>query len=167
MTESFVAVLSARQLGESFSNNTWVISRQVAGLTHDDSLIQPPVRGNCLNWVLGHIAVHRDHILSSLGEEKILGEEAGARYERGSQPIVADGEGVMPLEALRDAINRGQERIATALAKATEDDLAKMLSDGGTTSVAKHVRFLFWHESYHTGQTEILRQLAGTDDQVI
>jgi hypothetical protein len=26
---------------------------------------------------------------------------------------------------------------------------------------------LYWHEAYHTGQTEYLRQLAGKDDCVV
>jgi hypothetical protein len=29
------------------------------------------------------------------------------------------------------------------------------------------VFFLYFHETYHVGQTELLRQLAGKNDQVI
>lgn len=33
--------------------------------------------------------------------------------------------------------------------------------------IARPVTFLYRHETYHTGQTEYQRQLAGTDDHVI
>jgi len=37
----------------------------------------------------------------------------------------------------------------------------------GTTTLGQLTFFLCWHESYHTGQTEALRQLAGKNDKVI
>ena len=55
-------------LANGFESNTWVILKQVEGLTHEDSLIQPPFRGNCLNWVLGHIADNRNTMLRFAGE---------------------------------------------------------------------------------------------------
>lgn len=161
------SVLSAGQLADAFGSNTRVIARQVAGLTHADSLLQPPVRGNCLNWVLGHIAVHRDYVLEALGEEKVLGDEAITRYGSGSEPILGDEDGVLPLDTLLDAIDRAQERISTALARATAADLAREAPDSAPRTVAQQVFFLQWHETYHTGQTELLRQLAGTNDKVI
>lgn len=46
-----------------------VIRRQTAGLTHEDSLLQPSHGGNCLNWVVGHITIARANILALLGEQ--------------------------------------------------------------------------------------------------
>lgn len=160
-------VLSAQQLADAFASNARVIARQTAGLTHADSLLQPPVRGNCLNWVLGHIAVHRDYILEALGEEKILGEAPIARYDLGSAPILGDEEGVLPLDTLLAAIDQSQVHIAAALERATAADLAQEAPKSEPATVARQVCFLYWHETYHTGQTEFLRQLAGTDDQVM
>lgn len=34
-------------------------------------------------------------------------------------------------------------------------------------TLGERVLGLYFHETYHTGQTEILRQLAGVDDRVI
>jgi uncharacterized damage-inducible protein DinB len=160
-------ILTAQGLAESFASNTRVIARQCAGLTHADSLLQPPMRGNCLNWVLGHIAVHRDYILEAMGEEKILGDGPVARYDFGSEPILGDDEGVLPLDTLLATLNEGQERIAAALARATTESLAQEAPKSEPATVAHQVFFLYWHETYHTGQTEYLRQLAGTDDKVI
>jgi hypothetical protein len=163
-----IPVLTAQQLADAFARNVRIIKRQVAGLTHADSLIQPPVRGNCLNWVLGHIAVHRDYILATLGEPKTLDEAAAERYGSGSEPVLGDGEGVLPLETLLGAIDLAQERIVATLARAGADDLAKELPTGERTiTVAQQVFGLYFHETYHTGQTELLRQLAGTNDKVI
>lgn len=161
------SILSAQGLADLFATNTRVIGRQVAGLTHADSLLQPSVRGNCLNWVLGHIVVHRDYVLEAMGEEKVLGEDAVGRYDRESEPITGDGPGVLPLETLLDALNTTQERIADALSRATDESLAQPTPKSEPATVARQVSFLLWHETYHAGQTEPLRQLAGTDDKVI
>lgn len=160
-------VLTAQEFADAFASNARVIARQAAGLTHADSLLQPPVRGNCLNWVLGHIAIHRDYILEALGEEKILGAAPIARYDRGSAPILGEEAGVLPLDTLLAAIDEAQKHIAAALARATADSLAREAPKSEPATVARQVFFLYWHETYHTGQTEFLRQLAGTNDKVI
>jgi uncharacterized damage-inducible protein DinB len=161
------SVLSAHDLANRFATNTRVIGQQIDGLTHADSLLQPPVRGNCLNWVLGHIVVHRDYVLEAMSEEKVLGDEAVARYDFGSEPITGDEPGVLPLETLLEALNTTQERIADALSRATDESLAALAPKSEPATVGSHVAFLHWHETYHVGQTEFLRQLAGTDDKVI
>jgi uncharacterized damage-inducible protein DinB len=160
-------VQNARQLTDALERNTQIIARQVAGLSHSDSLIQPPVRGNCLNWVLGHIAVHRDFMLEALCLDRVLDDAAKARYDRGSAPILGEDEGVLTLDTLLEAINEAQRRLAQALGRATEGDLNLPAPGSEPSTVAEHVSFLHWHETYHLGQTEFLRQLAGTDDQVI
>ena len=34
-------------------------------------------------------------------------------------------------------------------------------------TLRKRLAFMAWHDSYHTGQTEYLRQLTGVNDKVI
>ncbi len=160
-------VLTTRQLAGAFARNAGLIAQQVQDLTHADSLIQPPVRGNCLNWVLGHIAVHRDYVLEALGEEKVLGEAPIARYDRGSAPILGEGEGVLPLATLLAAIDQSQVNIAAALTRLSPAELEKEAPKSEPRTVAEMASFLYWHETYHTGQTELLRQLAGTDDRIM
>ncbi len=161
------AVLTAQELALALAGNVRVIGRQVAGLSHADSLLQPPVRGNCLNWVLGHIAVHRDFILEALGAPQVLGNAARERYDRESEPILEDEPGVIALGSLLSALDQTQERIEGILCQSKAADLARKVSEADSTSVARFVSFLYWHETYHVGQTELLRQLAGTDDKVI
>ena len=139
---------------------------QTAGLSHQDSLLQVP-GVNCLNWVLGHIADSRDRVLGFLGQPPILGEEA-ARYRRESDPVTGDGPGVLSLERLLAALAEGQERIAAALAGMSDEVLMEMRQDGDRTlPLGTLLHFANWHETYHVGQTELLRSLAGKTDKVI
>ena len=161
------SILSAAQLAVYFATNGRWIERQCAGLSHDDSLLQPAMRGNCLNWVIGHIAVHRDFILQALKQPKILGDEHQATYDIDSEPILEDDEDVVELETLLEAIEQSQVVISNVLAEMSAADFARQAFDDGPETVAQMVFFLYWHETYHLGQTEYLRQLAGTDDRIM
>lgn len=161
------SISTAGDMAGLFAMNNRILHRQLEGLTHADSLVQPPVRGNCLNWILGHILVHRDYILDALGSEKLLDEATTRRYDRESAPILEDGDDVMQLESLVSLLDESSARIAAALSGATAESLAADLPDGVMQTVGRSVDFLHWHETYHVGQTELLRQLAGKDDKVI
>jgi hypothetical protein len=161
-------MIEAEQLAESFALNLRVIKMQAAGLTTDDSLRQPPVRGNCINWVLGHIAENRLRVLRALGEDPVAEEGTLIRYASESEPVTASGEGVLALEQLLDTLERAQAGIAAGLARATPEALAREVPVGErATTVGRQVFFLYFHEAYHVGQLELLRQLAGTNDKVI
>ncbi len=122
---------------------------------------------NCLNWVLGHIADSRDEVLSMLGEGPALGE-AAARYCRESDPVTADGPGVVPLERLLAVLAEGQERIGAALGALSAEALQELRQNGDRTlPLGTLLHFAMWHETYHVGQTELLRALAGKRDKVI
>ena len=101
-------MISAQQLADSFALNFRIIKMQSEGLSHEDSLIQTQYNINCLNWVLGHIAVGRDGLLKLLGEAPILSDEHTARYQSGAEPISGDEEGVIPLEDLIEILGLGQ-----------------------------------------------------------
>jgi hypothetical protein len=159
-------IVTLQQLSDGFARNVNIIGRQTAGLTHADSLLQPAMRGNCMNWVLGHIAASRNVILRLLGEEPVLTAEQAERYKRGSELVRGEEDGIMTLPALLDALEREQAEIAAGLERATPERLARDAQFNGLT-VAQALFTLYFHECYHTGQTEYLRQLAGTDDQVI
>ena len=149
-----------------FKTNHWVLTHQTDGLTHEDSLLQLPFRGNCLNWVLGHILVSRERALELLGIQGTWKEQEIARYKFDSEPIlVADDPGILPFERLLADFERTQEQLADGFAEISELQLVKENERGRT--VADRLLFLAWHEGYHLGQTEYLRQLAGKDDKVI
>ncbi|MEA3336961.1 MAG: DinB family protein [Chloroflexota bacterium] len=147
--------------------NLWVIQRQVDGLTDEDSYLQPPFSGNCLNWVLGHIVVGRNRMLVLLEQEPLWGDAETALYQTGSEPIVVGG-GALSLATLLETLERSQELIAVSLGQASEAQLAEIVPfRGRESSISDAIAGLAWHETYHTGQTELLRQLAGKNDKVI
>ena len=161
-------MIDATDLGSAFERNLTIIKDQTKGLTHADSVLQPPFRGNCLNWVLGHIADTRNGILQRLGLSPILTDEQSNRYGYGSDPVCADGDDIIRLETLLSLLEKSQEALGSALATITPEALAEEVeSFRGTTSLGRLLFFYYWHESYHVGQTELLRQLAGPDDAVI
>jgi uncharacterized damage-inducible protein DinB len=161
-------MISTEELLEAFERNWKVIQSQTEGLSHEQCLLQPPFRGNCMNWVLGHIADNRNSLLKTLGEKPFLTEKESARYGYGSEPVCADGEGVIKLERLLSMLQHSQERIAVALPHLTSQDLAKMVKDHrGEITLGNRLFFIYFHETYHTGQTELLRQLPGKGDKII
>lgn len=161
-------MISADLIARYFSLNHRVIHLQIDGLTHADSLLQPPFRANCLNWVLGHIAGTRNGMLQSLGDEPILSQAQMARYGYGSDPVCGEEEGILELAELLASLEAAQQGIAARLEAITPDELAREVESFlGTTTLGQLLFFLGWHESYHVGQTEMLRQLAGKDDAVI
>jgi uncharacterized damage-inducible protein DinB len=157
----------AETLIQSFDLTRRVIHMQTEGLTHADSLVQPPFRGNCLNWVLGHILVGRNQVLTILGEPQIWDEAEAARYRSGSEPVTGE-EQALSLKRLLADLDHSQERIAAALELVSPASLAEPVESGERErSRGQAVAFLHWHETYHTGQLELLRQLAGKDDAII
>jgi hypothetical protein len=161
-------MLEPHELAEAFGQNQGVLQAQTQGLSHADSLLQLPFRGNCLNWVLGHLLDNRDVVLEALGEQRIMSDPSAAYYRRGSEPIAGATANALQLQDLLDQLARSQERLARAWGGATDADMAREVVRGETmTTLGKRVFFLYFHETYHVGQTELLRQLAGKNDQVI
>jgi uncharacterized damage-inducible protein DinB len=161
-------MITTEDLITALGRNLDVIKAQTKGLSHADSLLQLPFRGNCLNWVLGHIAGTRSGMLQHLGEEPVLSQAQMARYGYGSDPVCGEEEGILELAELLAALEAAQQGIAARLEAITPDELAREVESFlGTTTLAQLLFFLHWHESYHVGQTEMLRQLAGKDDAVI
>lgn len=160
-------MITSQDLSQAFARNLGIVKKQIEGLTYDDTLLQPPFGGNCLNWVLGHIAVSRDDVLRTLGEPPEIGK-AGARYIRDSEPITGVDDGVFPPEELFNWLARAQRRITVALNRIDEASLARELTFGEMkTTVEQQTFVLYFHETYHVGQTELLRQLANKNDKVL
>ena len=155
-------------ISRGFRRNQRVIVSQAEGLTHEDSLRQSGFNTNCFNWVVGHIVSGRDDILRMLGAAPVLGDAAD-RYRRESDPILGDGPGVLPLGDLLTALETSEERIETALSAATSEDMEEELQTGNgrTATRAAQVLFGYFHDTYHTGQTDVIRQLSGKADKII
>jgi uncharacterized damage-inducible protein DinB len=84
-------------------------------------------------------------------------------YQRNSDPIT-DGEQALPLSQLQNLLEESQSRILAGLARATPEFLEAQLDED---SRAEHITFSIWHETYHVGQLELLRQVSGKNDKVL
>ncbi len=155
-------------LARGFRRNQRLIIAHAAGLTEEDALRQSGYNTNCFNWVVGHIVATRDDILGVLGGEPVLGPRA-ERYRRESEPITGDGPGVLALADLLAALDRTEKRLEAALAAADDASMAAELpsGEGRTAPRGAQVMFGYFHDTYHTGQTDVVRQMSGKSDNVI
>ncbi|MBM3286294.1 MAG: DinB family protein [Candidatus Eisenbacteria bacterium] len=154
--------MNAEVLAMLFGINHHVLGVNMKGITHEESLAQPPGAGNCINWVLGHIAQQRNSILRLLEEPAIWTEAESAPYIRGSKPMI-DAGAAAPLEKILGAIDRSQERIVAALARTSPERLTAAGPDG---TVAEKIAMLHFHEAYHLGQIGLLRRLLGKEGAI-
>ena len=151
---------------DDFSATVFIVKRQTDGLTHAESLIQPPLRGNCLNWVVGHIVCRRNEALERLGESPFWDPATIAIYITGSDPIKESSQ-ALPLESLLDDLYESQQRLEAALKSAKDETLERVIQIGEqSVTVRERLAGLHWHETYHSGQLELLRQLAGKNDKI-
>jgi len=162
-------MISIQNMSDFYDRNLQIIKMQSEGLSHEDSLIQLPFRSNCLNWVIGHVLANRCNILALLDAEDLRPEINLDHYERESDPISGAEEGVLLLEELIQHLEESQSRLSAALEKESEESLQRMVPyrDRPEKPLSYWLAFLFFHDSYHVGQTEILRQAAGKNDQII
>jgi hypothetical protein len=139
-----------------------LIHDQTNGLTQAETLIQPQPGGNCMNWVLGHLLESQVSMLKALDGISPIDPVLLDRYERESAPITADGEGVLWLEALLDGHDKLHAAITARLSIMSETDFEAEIQQGERKVIRGwRVFFLHFHYTYHIGQLEQLRQLAG------
>jgi len=156
-------------LSRGFRRNQRLVHSQAEGLTQEESLAQTEYNVNCFNWVLGHIVSSRGDILELLGAERVMNSEQAERYLRESDPITEDGPGVLALAELLTLLDTTEDALEAALDSAGHEYMAEELPVDGdrTDSRAAQVMFGYFHDTYHTGQTDLLRQLSGRSDKII
>ena len=146
-----------------------VVGANVAGLTHEHSLVQPRPGGNCLNWVLGHLLNAYNGLLPLLGQEPVMDAAALKHYARGAPPIRDRGE-ALTFEEILSAWNQAVERVDAGLAGLTPDVLDRPAPASPTGNPNETVRSLLttvmFHQAYHAGQTAVLRRIAGKEGAI-
>lgn len=161
-------MITIRNLQRIFEMENEIIHDQVNGLTQEDSLLQPQPGGNCLNWVLGHLLTNQVEIIQAMGGTPPFNPAQVARYDRDSEPIRGQEEGVLPLNTLVSMHDQIHEVLNQLLDAASEEDFEKEILIGERKmTLGWRVFFLHFHYTYHIGQLEFLRQLAGKLDKII
>ena len=145
-----------------------VLLRQTANLTQADSLLQPQPGGNCLNWVLGHLVVNLSDILTTLGGTLPADLPNLAHYGYGSEPVLGDDAGVLDLSVMLDTYAKLTQTVKDRLEQMDTADFDEEIEAWqGTQRRGYMAFFYFFHHSYHLGQLEQLRNLAGRTEKVI
>ena len=146
-----------------------VVEINVQGMTHEESLIQPEPGGNCLNWVLGHLLWAYNGALPLLGQESVMDKDAVKRYARGSSPIEEPTEAT-DVQELLSRLGEATKRMDAGLASLTSEVLDRPAPSSPTGNPNETVRSLLttllFHQAYHTGQTGILRRIAGKEGAI-
>jgi uncharacterized damage-inducible protein DinB len=145
-----------------------VVGANVAGLTHEDSLVQPRPGGNCLNWVLGHLLSVYDGMLPLVSQEPVMGEATLKRYARGAPPI-RDRAEALDFEQMLSAWNQAVERVDAGLAGLSPDVLdrpVKSPTGNPNETVRSLITTVMFHQAYHAGQTAVLRRIAGKEGAI-
>jgi hypothetical protein len=161
-------MITISDLNKMLSIEHELIHDQTNGLSHADTLIQPQPGGNCMNWVLGHLLESQVSMLKALDGNSPVDPVTLARYKRESAPITADGEDVLSLEDLLVGHDKVYAAIAARLTEMSEADFDVEIQQGERKVLRGwRVFFLHFHYTYHIGQLEQLRQLAGKTEKVI
>ena len=162
-------MITTTSMAEAFERNTTIVKLQARGLSDADGFIQLPFRANCLNWTVGHLLTNREVVLRLLTGNKPEWAGKIARYKRESEPVTGPADGVLALTELLELLAMSQKEISEALVTLSADYLEEEIAWIGDVpqSRADWLFFFYFHDSYHTGQTEILRQATGVNDKVI
>ena len=146
-----------------------VVRKNVEGVTQEESLIQPQPGGNCLNWVVGHLVCIYNKALPRLGQEPVT--EAGdlTRYDRGAPPL-EDPADALDFGKLMTAWDEATRRIDAGLAGLSPEVLDEPVPQSPSGNPNETVRSLLatisFHQSYHAGQTGVLRRITGKEGAI-
>ena len=143
-----------------FKINTEVINRAIADVKPEDWFRKPGDDSNHLMWLLGHLVVHRGHVLKTLGHE--WDSSWASLFARGSEHV-ADHE-YPSIEEMMDSWTKTSEQLRAALRESSEDVLAKPAPQGPPSfdkKVSGTVAFFAFHDAYHAGQASFVRKWLG------
>jgi DinB family protein len=150
----------AYQLGLSHK----VLEMNTKDVSHQESLVTPPKGGSCLNQVLGHLTRTRNMALGSMGQKSPYPVEEFDPYDdRTGVPF--SRENALPFDELRRRFTAMQEPLVRAISGMPPEVLAmkppRPFTGEPNETVGKNLATLVFHESYHVGQTGVLRRVVG------
>lgn len=137
-----------------------IIKNKTEGLTQADSMRQLPFPGNCMNWNLGHILVYRMQYLGAIDGVTQPDPAEFAIYGAGSEPLT-DSAKAIPLPTLLERLDAASAQVVAALEQMSPGRLDEWFDAEKGQTVANRLDFyMIFHESFHAGQLEPLRELA-------
>lgn len=161
-------MITISEFAKMLTNENEIIQLQTKDLKQVDTLIQPQPGGNCLNWTLGHLLDGLLNILKVIGGMVPVDIPDLKRYQRESSPIRKDEPGILTPELLIEYLNKVNIITVEHLKSMSESDFDQEIELWGSQVRRGWVVFFYYfHYTYHIGQLECLRNLAGKTDKVI
>lgn len=146
--------------------NKDVVKQHTKGLTTEDSLLLPPNEGNSMNWVLGHVIECRNEVFELLQIGSVWTEKERDIYRTGAN-LLTQNEIALDLSVLYDYFLETQVRFKKFFAEATIESMTTVIKfHDQDMQVGELINFYLWHETYHLGQLELLRRLAGKLEKI-
>ena len=144
------------------------VTRNLEGITHEESLIRPEPSGNCINWVVGHLVDGYQRVLRALDVDPVMEPESLARYRRGELPL-EDGAQAVELARLRRAWDESVLRLGARLPEL--DDAALTSAPAGVRAhegetLGSLLAGALFHQAYHAGQLGLLRRIVGKEGAI-
>jgi uncharacterized damage-inducible protein DinB len=140
-----------------------VLMRNVAGISHAQSLEKPGGAGNCLNWIVGHLYATRSALSTLLGLEALWSTAEVQPYKRGSAEL--DPTQARDFAELVSRFDEAQATLLEALRAVSAERLAEPAPFSPTKNphetILTLLANLLFHEAYHAGQAGLLRRQLG------
>ena len=147
----------AEKIFQDYKFTNFLIHQFVDGVSDAESVLQPPFKANCMNWIVGHIISRRNSSLLCLGRPVVWPEAVLAQYRTGSEPIRSQDK-ARPFSQLVNDLDETLKRLEIGLADSSMNDLnLEFENDRGRKKVIDHLKGFHWHETFHLGQLELLR----------
>jgi hypothetical protein len=148
--------------------SNFTLGRNLDGITHEESLHQPGGKGNCINWIAGHILQVRDQFLSGFGVEKFLTDDEYKLYSQGSSPVTCD-ENCMQLSRIKEGLEKTYITYRDFISKQDDNFFKTPLPAEAfpfeitEPDLGKMITVLLYPEGYHTGQIGLIKRILSKD----
>ena len=161
--------MHTKTIAYQFGLCSYILERNIEGVSHRESLITPQPGGSCLNWVLGHLVRTRNRGLGLFGQKPMYpNSEFDAYDDRGGVPFRP--ETAIDFEELKRRFKALQEPLVNGLqgmsAEAMDQPAPFSPTGNPKETVGSLLAAFAFHEAYHVGQTGILRRVVGREGVV-
>ena len=141
-----------------------IVDLNTRDISHEESLIAPPKGGSCLNQVLGHLTRTSNMALGTMGQKQPYSMEEFDPYDdRTGVPF--SREKALPFDELRRRYKALQEPLVKTIRGMSEEALQaapkRKMTGAPNETVGTQLATMVFHETYHVGQTGVLRRIAG------
>ena len=146
-------------LAFQFDVGAFVLGRNLAAVSNQESLRPPQPGGNTMDWIVGHVVRTRNQALGLLGGTSLFDDAEFEAYGAASTaaPLALD-----ELKRRFDAIGPALD----AALKRTSPQQLSMTAPFSPTgnpneTIGTLLASIAFHEAYHLGQTGLSRRLLG------